>query len=450
MNVGSLLRYWAQVRPNHTAVVCGNRRFSFLEAQARAHALANALTALGLRKGDKLALILPNCLELLDAYRVAAQLGLVAVPLSPLLRGPGLLSLLRDSEAAAVICMRASVDALNEVRGALPDIVAGRYLLVDGDGEPGYTNRGRSSRRSPTTGRRRRKSATTIRITSSTAAARRGCPKGSSHTHYIRALYGMLFGRVLPVHAGERGHARRLAGVQRRVRDADAGVVARRTYVLQPNFDAEAYLAAVERERVTHVMLVPSQIVALLAVTGLHRGDARGRSEMFCSVGAPLLREHKDRLRRLLPERCYELYGLTEGFVTVLDATDFARKMDSVGVPPPFMDMRIVDDDGHDLPAGEVGEIVGRGPLLMPGYYKRPDLTAQRSATDGCSRAIWAPPMRTVSCYLVDRKKDMIISGGVNVYPRDIEEVAVQHPAVREWRFSVCPTRNGEKHRSPP
>ena len=96
MNVGSLLAHWSRVRPDRTAVVCGSRRFSFRESHGRTHPVANALTALGLRKGDKLALILPNCVELLDAYRAAAQLGLVAVPLSPLLRGPGLVSLLRD------------------------------------------------------------------------------------------------------------------------------------------------------------------------------------------------------------------------------------------------------------------------------------------------------------------------------------------------------------------
>ena len=98
---------------------------------------------------------------------------------------------------------------------------------------------------------------------------------------------------------------------------------------------------------------------------------------MICSVGAPLHLEHKQELARRLPHRFYELYGLTEGFVTILDRDDFARKPGSVGVPPPLYEMRIVDLDGTDLPPGEVGEIVGRGPITMPGYYKRPDLTAE-------------------------------------------------------------------------
>ena len=85
---------------------------------------------------------------------------------------------------------------------------------------------------------------------------------------------------------------------------------------------------------------------------------------MLGSVGAPLHHEHKERLNHLLPRRFYELYGLTEGFVTILDRYDVERKMDSVGVPPPLMELRIVDEDGNDLPPGRVGEIVGRGPIL--------------------------------------------------------------------------------------
>ena len=154
--------------------------------------------------------------------------------------------------------------------------------------------------------------------------------------------------------------------------------------------------------------------------------------QMVGSVGAPLHREHKDELCRRLPGRFTELYGLTEGFMTVLDAQDVARKPGSVGRPLPFFDMRIVGEDGRDLPTGEVGEIAGRGPLMMQGYHGRPDLTAQ-AIRDGW---LYSGDLGHVDAdgflTLVDRKKDLIISGGVNVYPRDIEEIAVQHPQVRE------------------
>ena len=118
--------------------------------------------------------------------------------------------------------------------------------------------------------------------------------------------------------------------------------------------------------------------------------------------------------------------------MTILDKRDLARKLDSVGVPPPLMELRILDEHGRDLPPGQVGEIVGRGPLMMPGYYKRPDLTAQAIVDGWLHSGDLGYVDEEGFLYLVDRQKDLIISGGVNVYPRDIEEVAVQHPAVRE------------------
>jgi acyl-CoA synthetase (AMP-forming)/AMP-acid ligase II len=166
---------------------------------------------------------------------------------------------------------------------------------------------------------------------------------------------------------------------------------------------------------------------------------------MLCSLGAPLHLEHKQELDRRLPGRFYELYGLTEGFITILDRDDFPAKPGSVGVPPPLYEMRIVDDDGVELPAGEVGEIVGRGPITTPGYWNRPDLTAD-AIRDGW---LYSGDLGFVDddgfLYLVDRKKDLIISGGVNVYPRDIEEVIVQHPDVIDVAvFGVADARWGE------
>lgn len=177
--------------------------------------------------------------------------------------------------------------------------------------------------------------------------------------------------------------------------------------------------------------MVPSQIVALLNSPEFS-AERLQSLEMIGSVGAPLHMEHKEALNKALPGRFYELYGLTEGFMTILDKEDYEAKPDSVGVPPAFYEMRIVDEAGHDVPVGEVGEIVGRSPQLMSGYYKRPDLTAQ-AIRDGW---LYSGDLGYVDkdgfLYLVDRKKDMIISGGVNVYPKDIEEIIVQHPAVRE------------------
>jgi acyl-CoA synthetase (AMP-forming)/AMP-acid ligase II len=192
------------------------------------------------------------------------------------------------------------------------------------------------------------------------------------------------------------------------------------------------------------MVMVPSQIIALLNHAAFVP-ERLASLEMIQSVGAPLHLEYKNRLNEALPGRFYELYGLTEGFMTVLDRTDAVRKAGSVGVPIALYEMRILDEDGRKVPAGQVGEICGRGPLMMAGYYKRPDLTAKAIVDGWLHSGDLGYVDEDGYLFLVDRKKDMIISGGVNVYPRDIEEVAIQHPAVREVAvFGVQDSRWGE------
>jgi acyl-CoA synthetase (AMP-forming)/AMP-acid ligase II len=178
-------------------------------------------------------------------------------------------------------------------------------------------------------------------------------------------------------------------------------------------------------------MMVPAQIQALLDHPGVAQRDLSSL-EMIVSIGAPLPVEHKEALDKLIPGVFYELYGLTEGFVTILDKTDFAKKSGSVGSCPPFFDIRICDEKGNDVPLGEVGEIVGRSPIMTPGYYNMPEKTAETFRDGWLFTGDLGRLDEDGYLYLVDRKKDMIITGGVNVYPKDIEEVIARHEAVSE------------------
>ena len=243
----------------------------------------------------------------------------------------------------------------------------------------------------------------TIMYTSGTT----GLPKGIQHTHFIRAMYAALFStnfRMAPESVALHTGAMVFNGAMLTFLPA---LYCGATFILQRQFNAAEAVAAIEAHHVTHTMLVPSQIVALLDTAGF--ASERLRSlEMLASVGAPLHREHKDQLNRLLPGRFYEIYGLTEGFVTILDRDDAQRKAGSVGVPMPFCDMQIIDTEGLDCAPGEVGEIVGRAPITMPGYFRRDDLGADALRDGWVHTGDLGYVDEDGYLYLVDRKKDMI------------------------------------------
>lgn len=431
MNVGSLLGRHARFRGDHPAVVCGDERLTFRDLAGRVNRLAHALHALGLRKGDKLALVVPNCVEVLEIYLAGARMGYVLVPLSPLLRAAALASLLTDSDTAAVIVGHELVGELDAVRDQLPAIRANGFIKLGGPAAAGYRDYHEMTSVAPAAEPPRVEIEDDHHFNIVYSSGTTGLPKGIIHTHYIRANYCTHFAatfRMTPesvvLHAGSLVFNGAFVTLM-------PWLFLGATYVLQKRFVAADFIAAVERERVTHMMMVPSQILAVMNAPTFEPSKFRS-VEMLCTVGAPLHIEHKERLTSAIPNVFYELYGLTEGVITILDKHMVGAKAKSVGCSQPFFEMRIVDEKGNAVPAGEVGEIIGRGPLLMPGYYKRPDLTAQAIRSGWMHTGDMGYLDQDGYLYLVDRMKDLIISGGVNVYPRDIEEVVVGHPAVLE------------------
>ena len=425
LELATLIQGHARYRPDSPALVFGGERLTYRQFWQGVARAGNVLRSLGIGRGDKVATVAANSLELMELYWAVPTIGATLVPLSPLLLPAGLASLLRGSDARCLITQSSMLPALGEIRDDLPPNV----LLIDG-GAPGVGDYRVLAGMQPETLIPEEVTSDelfNIMFTSGTT----GQPKGIMHSHFIRAMYCTLMASALRMTPESRTlHTGAIV-----FNGAFATMLPTfylgGTYILHRQFDAEETIATIERDQVTHVMLVPAQIVALLSSPSFE--PARLASlECILSLGAPLLRQDKDKLNALLPGRLYELYGLTEGFLTILDRADAIRKAGSVGIPPPFFKVRIVRDDGSDADVREVGEIVGRGPIMMTGYYKQPELTSE-TIRDGW---IFSGDIGYLDeegyLYLVDRKKDMIDSGGVKVYPRDIEEIVAHHPDVHE------------------
>jgi acyl-CoA synthetase (AMP-forming)/AMP-acid ligase II len=428
LTFGRLLERHARYRPAHLAVVAPSgedeARLTWRELDRHVNRLAAVLGAARVARGDRVATLLANSLTLVSLYWACAKLGAAIVPMSPLLNAPGVASLLRDSTPKVLVAGGAFATTCD---GAIAELGTAAPQLLLGAASRSLEERMTAASDASPRADVHADDVMTLMYTSGTT----GTPKGIVHTHFIRAMYATLMAsawRMTPesvvLHSGS------LVFNGAMVTMLPAFMLGG-TFVTQRAFDAAAFVGTVERERVTHTMLVPSQLCAILDLPGLDFARLASLA-MLVSLGAPLHREHKDRLERVLPGRLHELYGLTEGLVTILDREDVRRKPGSVGVPPPFFEIRILDENGAEAPVGGVGEIVGRGPITMPGYLGR-EAETRAALRDGW---LHSGDLGYVDedgfLYLVDRKKDMIDSGGVKVYPRDIEEIAARHPAVRD------------------
>ncbi len=432
-SLSDIIRSNATFYPRREAVVCGEDRLTWEVLDRRVSQAANGLLLAGLVKGDKVTILTSNSTDMVEIILAIGRAGCVVVPLSLLAPAAALGRMVADSGARAIFVSPSFDRVIEPELVALPDIQT-RWFSV-GFEAPGWTeyDRWRDGQSATPPSVRIGVADECVIIYSSGTT---GTPKGIVHTHYNRANF------ALGLSVEYRFTTESVTLVTTPLYSNGTWIMFLPTLlvhgrlVIMPKFDPGEFLRLIAKERVTHTLMVPPQYQAVLAHPDLPRTDLSSL-RLLSSVGSTLRTDLKRRVMAEMAPVLLELYGLTEGINTILRPEDLLRKADSVGTPGLGSDIRIIDDAGNELPRGQIGEIIGWGAGLMKGYHNRPDATAE---------AIWvASDGRTYLktgdigklddegfLYILDRKKDMILSGAFNVYPRDIEEVAAEHPDVAD------------------
>ena len=444
LNLASVLDYSANESPEKTAVVFGENRFSYGQLNAMANQIANGLKQAGITKGDKVALSCPNLPYFPMVYYAILKAGGVVVPINVLLKGREIGYHLNDSEAKAYFCFQGTPElpmaeegfkGFNEAPGC------NNFYVITADpaaASPidGTMTLGQMMADQPVafdTVQTETQDTAVILYTSGTT----GFPKGAELTHanmVMNAMASKDFTQLTP------------KDVQLLVLPLfhsfgqtvlmNAGVSMGTTLVLVPRFDPAAVLEAMQAEKVTVFAGVPTMYWALLNFDDpenkIDIDTIAEHLRVGVSGGASIPLETIKGFEEKYRIPILEGYGLSETSpVVTFNLPHKERKPGSIGTPLWGIEVMIVDKEGKSLPVGEVGELAVRGNNVMKGYYNKPEATAEAfKGTSWFHTGDLARMDEDGYVYIVDRVKDMIIRGGFNVYPREIEEVLMTHLAV--------------------
>ncbi len=436
------------------------RRYTNEAIAREAVQLAAGLRALGIQPGDRVMVMIPNCPEVIISYQGIARAGAIIIPVLPLLKPPEVRYIAENSGARALIT---SPLLLPLHSGTLAQVPTLEHIISVGASEGETAPAGPQVHLysdvigqgadyadyylSDLPGIELQSDDTAVILYTSGTT---GHPKGVmlSHRNVVsNAVGGRGVGDDPAVESRGETHLAilPLAHAYGLVA-SNVGYLNGARIVMLPRFDTSAVLAAIERYRVTGFAGVPAMFVALLYSPDAEKYDTS--SLQYCVSGsAPLPVAVLEAFEQKFGCRILEGYGLSEATAALTGhARDIPRKAGSVGRPLPGVEIRIVDEHDQDLPVGEVGEIIARGPNIMQRYYNMP------AETEAALRNGWlhTGDMGRLDedgyLYVVERKKDLIIRGGFNIYPRDVEEVLNRHPAVVESAVIGIPSeRMGEE-----
>jgi long-chain acyl-CoA synthetase len=443
LNLATLLENSTRERPDQVAVIFNEMKLSYAAVNAAANQVANGLAALGIQKGDKVALGCPNLPFFPIVYYGILKTGAVVVPLNVLLKPREIAYHLRDSDAKAYFCFEGTAElpmgqmghaAYEEVEqcehffimtanpAAPPPIEGTKTLGMLMYNQPPMFPTVQSSA----------DDTAVILYTSGTT----GQPKGAELSHMNMMMNARLADNMYEPNTSDVTLiALPLFHSFGQTVQMNSGFYRGITLSLLPRFEPEAALAIMERDNVTIFAGVPTMYWAMLNVPDAEKKfdlDKIADNLRLCaSGGAAMPVEVMKAFDAKFKVKILEGYGLSETSpVASFSRMDKTRKPGSIGLPVWGVELRVVNENDEDVPAGELGEIVIRGHNVMKGYYKRSEATAEAFRNGWFHTGDIGNIDEDGYFYIVDRVKDMVIRGGFNVYPREIEEVLMTHPAV--------------------
>lgn len=449
LNLGQMVKLNAKKFPKTIALKDKNRSYTYSELNRRVNKLSHSLLSLGLKKGDKFAVLLENSVEIVEAYLAAAKTGLIIVPVHFRFVGKEIVNIMDNSDAKAFIVHDEFTPTVDEIKSDLKNVKSEQYIVV-GEKVKGYKEyeefvKGASEGEPEVNVECH--DPWIILYTSGTT----GKPKGvvRSHESYIAffLINAVDFGfteydiclNVMPLyHVNSTFYTflfLYLGG----------------TAYIHParHFRAEEILEIIEREKITYISLIPTHYNLILNVSEeAKKRDVSSIRKLLCS-SAPVRKSMKKAIMDFFPGvKLYEAYGSTEaGLVTILKPEDQLRKLGSIGYEAVGTDfVKILDEDGTEVPIGEVGELYSRGPMMFEKYYKLPEKTTSSFYGEWFSAGDMAKRDEDGFFYIVDRKDNMIITGGEHVYPSEVEEIIGKYPGVFDVAVIGLPdTKWGER-----
>jgi acyl-CoA synthetase (AMP-forming)/AMP-acid ligase II len=434
INLGEIYSLNARKWPSAIVLKDAGRSFTWKESEERCNRLASALLGLGLAKGDKVACLLESRIEIVELYVAAAKAGLVVVPVNFRLVAPEVRYIVENSDARAVVTEDEFAPVIDEIRKDLRAVVPGGFVNVGSkrDGFADYDALLGSAPPGRPAAEVRPQDVWIILYTSGTT----GVPKGVVRTHESYVAFYLINGidfrftrhdvcmNVMP-----------LCHVNSTFFTLNVLYVGGCVYVHPArSFKPVEIFEIIQREKITFISLVPTHYQMILSVPGAQRKtfDLTSVRKLLCS-SAPVRRETKLGIMACFEGvELYEGYGSTEaGIVTTLMPEEQLDHLGSIGRESSGTDfIKILDESGRPVPRGEVGELYSRGPMMFREYYKLPEKTAASFKGEWFTARDMAREGENGYYEIVDRKDNMIITGGEKVFPTEVEALIASHPAV--------------------